>query len=204
MRMDMTLPEGSTEMTGEGVSSADGSRGRVVADYVVEGQHVPMTIIGIGDEAWMRSPKAFAGMLPRGKRWVHSVDPTTAPQTLTPSEWSRFLAEADGVSVVDEDEPVRGSPTTHYKGNVDAGELADEVGGETEQRIQRALAGRELRFPVEAWIGRDGLPVRLHIVARDASTSIDVTADMLEYGVPVNVKPPPPDVVVEESALPEP
>jgi hypothetical protein len=84
------------------------------------------------------------------------------------------------------------------RGLVDVKEIAEEVGGETEERLDRLLGDRTIRVPVEAWIGRDGLPARIGLDVNQDGQSFKMTADILEYGVPVDVKPPAEDATIEE------
>jgi hypothetical protein len=199
MDMDVPLDKGSTRVTGTGRLAADGSKAAMDVEYAkLAGlEHVPMRMIIIGDDYWFHFP-AFRPLMPRGKRWVHSVDETTAPEALTPAEFAHFLSGADDVNVVDEDADVRGRPTTHYAGAIDPVEAAEEVGGETEARIKRLTGGRAARIPIEAWIGRDGLPARIRVDCSHDGKRFVMTFDILEYGVPVNVTPPPETATIEE------
>jgi hypothetical protein len=200
LKLSMTIPEGRMHMTGSALSTADGSAGTMKVTIEMEGEPlaVPMDLVVIRDDMWMHST-SFKRLLPRGKTWVHGVDRTSAPETLTPAEYSRFFARADDVSVVDDDAPIRGKPTTYYKGLIDVKEIAEEVGGETEERLDRLLGDRTIRVPVEAWIGRDGLPARIGLDVNQDGQSFKMTADILEYGVPVDVKPPAEEATIEEA-----
>jgi hypothetical protein len=90
--------------------------------------------------------------------------------------------------------------TTHYRGTVDVEDVAEQVGGETKARFEQVFGGRRPRIPVEAWIARDsGLPVRIRASSPPAA---DITVDILEYGVPVDVEPPPETTVIEDDDVP--
>jgi hypothetical protein len=148
------------EMVGEGIGTADGSRGRFDLTYRADGGQFRMEGILVGDEVWFRS-RDFRRFMPNGKRWVHMVDDTMPVRTLTPSQFAKLLAESDGVREVSDAAQLDGRSVTHYAGKLEVGRVVDEVGGE--------------RFSV----------------------------DMLEYGVPVDVQPPPAHEVIEESAFNE-
>jgi hypothetical protein len=170
-----------------------------------EPQAVRMAMLNVDDEFWIRyrTPEAARAM-PKGKPWVHMVDRTVAPTSLTPSEFATFLAEADEVEAVGEAR-VMGRTTTHSRGIIDVEKLGDEIGGETKERLERAIeqanlpGDKKLGLPVEAWISEDGLPVRLRMWCGQGKDSFDMTTDILEYGVPVEVEPPPPSKVIEEA-----
>jgi hypothetical protein len=54
---------------------------------------------------------------------------------------------------------------------------------------------------MKVWVGRDGLPLRVSVALRARDGSVDMVADVLEYGVPVEAEPPPARRVIEESEL---
>ena len=59
--------------------------------------------------------------------------------------------------------------------------------------------GQKVGLPIEAWISEEGLPVRMCFKCGNAKESFDMTMDVLEYGVPVEVEPPPGPKVIEQS-----
>jgi hypothetical protein len=54
------------------------------------------------------------------------------------------------------------------------------------------------KLPIEAWVSRHGLPLRIR-AAHAADESVDMTVDLLEFGVPVNGQTPPDEKVIEEA-----
>lgn len=207
--MGAVSSDGTFSANGEGVVSADNTRGEMDMELEMEGEPetIRMTIRNIDDDFWYRMPQVDHA-LPPGKRWIHEVDTVTPAQSLTPSEFAAFLAKADDVEEVGETE-VRGQKTTHFRGMVDLEKLADEIGGETKERMERAIeqanpgGGQKVGFPVEAWISEDGLPVRMSFKCGNEKESLDMTIDVLEYGVPIEVEPPPPGKVIEQSEFDE-
>jgi hypothetical protein len=203
--MGVVSSDGTFSASGEGVVSADNTRGELDMKLEMEGEPEPieMRMRNIDDDFWYRMPQVDH-MLPQGKRWIHEVDNVTPAQSLTPSEFAAFLAEADEVEKVGETE-VRGQQTTHYRGMLDIEKLGDEIGGETKERLERAIEqadpepGQKIGFPVEAWISEDGMPVRMSFKCGNAQESFDMTIDVLEYGVPVEVEPPPASKTIEQS-----
>jgi hypothetical protein len=202
--MGMTDSSGTYSITGEGVIAADNSTGEMDMAVDVENEKLDMVIRNIGDQYWFRSPQ-FRPIMPPGKQWVHSVDRTTPASTLTPSEFASFLAEADDVDEVSDSERVQGQVTTHYSGVVDVEDLADEIGGESQERFEAAVEqmdpkpGQKVGLPVEAWISDDGMPLRMRVYADGSPNSFDAKIDILEYGVEVDVEPPPEATVIEEA-----
>jgi hypothetical protein len=209
MRMRVTAgiadSTGDYAIGGEALVAADSSSGSYELK-IAYGNEKPVDVrmLNIGDEYWYRFEQ-FRRIMPRGKPWVHSLDRTVPSSSLTPSEWVEFLAEADDVQEIDDDVVVLGKPVTHYRGVVDVAKLADEVGGESEQRFEALLDkenlpdGARVGLPIEAWIGDDGLPVRMRVSADARNGSVDMTTDVLEYGVSVDVEPPPASKTIEEA-----
>jgi hypothetical protein len=190
----------SFSFVGEGTMSADSTAGVMKGTLTVAGeQPIDADLRMRGADAWMASEQ-FAGVMPPGKRWLHMRDPELATQTMTPSEFVRFLEGAGEVEDLGE-EPVAGTRATHFRGKVDVGELAEETGGATAKRLEQALAGRELEMPIDVWVTADGLPKLMRINIDDGAARVRMEVEALEYGVPVNVEPPPERTVVEESEL---
>jgi hypothetical protein len=203
--MGMSDKSGDYSVRGEGPWTADSSRG--IAEMTITfGDEPPidMTLRNVGRDYWFRS-KQLNGILPPGKRWVHSYDRAGPATTLTPSQFASFLADADDVEEIGAAR-VLDQAATHYRGVLDLEELADEIGGETGKQLEAALEredipeGSKPGMPIEAWLAEDdGLPVRMRIWSGDAKASMDMTIDILEYGVSVEVEPPPENTVIEES-----
>jgi hypothetical protein len=201
MELSMPVPEENNarvDFEGEVLSVADGSMATMTGDFKFDDITVPTDMRMIRDDLWANY-KTFREFMPPGKPWVHLVDSETPSETLTPSEYAQFLAEADDVDVVDENAEVDGKPTTHYRGLVDVEDMAEEIGGETESRYEDMFGARNVMVPIEAWIGRDGLPARIKLDCGSGDSRVTVTADILEYGVPVEVKPPPAERTIEEA-----
>jgi len=198
---------GQYEIKGEGVAAADESRGELEMTVAMKGEPGKQRAVVrvIGDEYWGRFP-GLQHLMPEGKRWVHAVDNTTPASNLTPSEFVEFLTEADEVSEAGE-KTIDGKVTTKYTGIIDLEELADEIGGDTKERLERAL--EQENFPddkrpglnIDAYVSNgDGLPVRLVLWGGESDNdSFYMETDILEYGVPVEVEPPPAAQTIEEA-----
>lgn len=203
--MGMSDSSGDYSVRGEGPWTADNSRGTAEMTMTFEDEPpIRMKLRNVGRDYWFSS-KQLTGILPPGKRWVHSYDRAGPATTVTPSQFASFLAEADDVEEVGEAR-VHNQAATHYRGVLDVRELADEIGGDTKRQLEAALEqadvpeGSKPGLPIEAWLAADdGLPVRMRIWSGGEEESMDMTIDILEYGVPVDVEPPPADTVIEES-----
>jgi HAMP domain-containing protein len=184
-------------MVGTAVQNADSSRVQMDVDTSIDGgEPVPQKIVLIGDDVWVGNEQ-FEEIKP-GKRWFHSVDKETAPSTMTMAEFAEFLREADEIDDKGETQ-VNGKPVTHYQGNVNVRELADETGGETAKRYSTLLGDRDVYLPIEAWVGEDDRIARLAMTVDAGDRSMSFTADIVEYGVSTaHIKPPPEDETMSE------
>jgi len=217
MAMDMTIPNGSISMTGEGAFDLKGNRG-----------HLTFTATGTGDGAaaseqigtmetvydefvvYMKMP-ILANVLPEGKTWI-MVDLQKAGeasgidfQQLTqmgqnnPMQQLDYLQGSKNIEEVGTEE-VRGTETTHYKGVIDFDELQKtlptEVGGSID-KIQE-LSGID-QAPIEVWLDGDGLPRRVkYDFAYDmpagsgpmSDAKMSITMEFFDYGTDVTVDVP--------------
>jgi hypothetical protein len=190
-------PKESFSFAGDVLTTADSSRGRLTGVVAIPGQgRVAVDMLDVGDDFWMRFPKA-PQLLPHGKRWVHMVDRDSAPESLTPSQLSRMLADAGDAEKVGS-ERVSGVATTHYRARLDARDAMHQIGGVTEKRFERRFGGHDFQVPVEAWIAKDGLPRRIEVDFHLGAASMRATVQIARYGVPVSTHAPPPDQVIEE------
>lgn len=203
--MGMSDSSGEYSVRGEGPWTADGSRGSAEMTVSFEDEPpIKMTLLNVGRHYWYRA-KEFAGLLPRGKRWVHSFDRAGPATTLTPSQFASLLGDADAVEEVGEAR-VLDQAATHYRGILDLEDVTEVLGADAKEQLQEALErenfpdDKKPGLPLEAWIAEDdGLPLRIRLWTDAEKASMDVTTDFLEYGVPVEVEPPPASTVIEES-----
>jgi hypothetical protein len=199
MTVGYTMDGEDGSMTGEAISNADSSRMKM--DVVLtdgSGEKVPMQMLLIRDDTWY----TFDGLEELGAKWVHSVDRSTAPSTMSMAEFAEFLANADEVESKGETQ-LGGRTVEHFQGEVNAREVAEETGGETAKRFEKILGGRDFFMPMEAWIDEEGLPVRMAVNVEAGGESLSMTADILEYGVPVDVQPPPESDTMSEKEFDE-
>jgi hypothetical protein len=188
-------------ITGEAVANANGSRMRMDMS-IAEGDHdaIDMELLMVRDDVWytFAELEEFAGA-----GWVHAVDRSSAPETMTMSEFADFLANADRVESKG-DTQINGRKVEHFGGEVNVTELAKETGGETAKRFQKALGDDDLFLPIEVWIDEQGRPARMTMSIDDGGKqSMSVTADILEYGVDVDVQPPPEADTISEQEFEE-
>src|SRR5918996_2161386 len=199
---------------GEGAVDFERRAGRVTIELGGGAASSPVTtstVLFVDSVVYYRLPD---GLLPGGKRWLQidlqsvadasSLDfgPLLQGSQADPSQYLLWLAALHpDVTTLGEDE-VRGVPTTRYRAQVDLERLEEQAppGREDEWRAYvETLQGRlgVEAVPVEIWVDGDGLIRRLrheYAFAAEGST-IAVTMELYDFGVPVEAAAPPPGQV---------
>ena len=203
VRMKMTIgytmdgEDGS--MTGEAISNADSSRMKMDVEFTDgSGEKVPMQMLLIRDETWY----TFDELEELGAKWVHTVDRSTAPSTMSMAEFAEFLANADEVQSKGETQ-IGGRSVEHFAGEVNARELARRPVARPPSASRRSLGDQNFFLPMEAWIDEEGRPARMTMSVDAGGESMSMTADILEYGVPVDVQAPPEAETISETEFEE-
>lgn len=142
-----------------------------------------------------------------GKRWLKSSvgeGELFPPFARTPADLLRFLRAASEVEKVDSEE-VRGVEALHYRARLDLDRAAAEVPKKDREDVRamfRAYWVDQKQVPFDLWIDGDGRLRRVQIeIPESQAPSSELTLDVFEYGVAVDVKPPPADQVITEDEL---
>ena len=101
------------------------------------------------------------------------------------------------------EEDVRGVATTHYEGTVDLEKVAEQVPEEARESYRRLMElSGQTEIPMEVWIDEDGLTrrVRYEQTLGDGTT-MDLTQEYFDFGVEVDVEPPPDEDVLDIADL---
>ncbi|MGH2756241.1 MAG: hypothetical protein ACRDI3_00455 [Actinomycetota bacterium] len=169
---------------------------------------------------YMKSP-AFS-QIPGGKEWV-SMDlaamgdqmgfDMSALQQLGQNDPTASLYYLRGAKEVKEigEEEVRGEPTTHYEATINF----DDAIAKSPEDIQASL--RSTLDQMKAWMGKDEMVFDVwldgdgrmrrqqmtfdYVSGPAAGTSADITIEMFDFGIPVEVSPPPASQVTDLQEL---
>ncbi|MGH3033468.1 MAG: hypothetical protein ACRDON_02790 [Gaiellaceae bacterium] len=227
--MEGLAPEPVT-MTAEGVFSREPVLARMTMDMsdlgtgtgFVEIGEIEMVMDGL--VVYMRMP-FLQELSPGLKPWIkfdlqelgeqQGFDFEQLMQFGTQSDPSQALAylraASDDVEEVGT-EDVRGVETTHYGMTVELARVADAAPPEQREalRVQteqlRELSGIS-RVPTEVWVDDEGLVRRQRLTYRDMRFApgqegdMTVTMELYDFGVEVNVEPPPADEVTDIGEL---
>jgi hypothetical protein len=101
------------------------------------------------------------------------------------------------------EEEIRGVQTTHYEGTVDLEKVAEQVPEDARESYRRLMEQSGQReIPMEVWIDEDGLTRRVHYEQTlGDGTTMDLTQEYFDFGVEVDVEPPPDEDVLDISDL---
>jgi LppX_LprAFG lipoprotein len=192
--MDSDLGGEKLSMDAEGSFTADSQTGTMKAKMETGGEEIEFEAIMVDGTMYM---KGDAFPIPDGKEWVKTPDSPTS--TMEPAEFVKFLRESEGVENVGTEE-IRGDETTHYRGPVDLERLARESDADVFEQIKQSPEALEFDMVIDVWVLEDGLPARIAMeltAPGKTSGGMTMTADVLEYDVPVDAEAPPADKVAE-------
>jgi hypothetical protein len=120
------------------------------------------------------------------------------------SEVLKVMGNAGQVTTVG-NEQVRGVDTTHYRGTVNIASALAELPADQRAQVQQKLDQvgvdpTSVGFPVDVWVGKDGLVRRIQLgldtshlpaVGSAANVKATLTMDLYDIGQPVNITVPP-------------
>ncbi|MDQ6649153.1 MAG: hypothetical protein M3Z02_03390 [Actinomycetota bacterium] len=212
--------------TGAGPQSSVQIAGEGTEDFVHHNSALTVSVPGQGSiEERVVAGKTYVHLPPAlvarngGKQWVtKSPDATSSSSVNDPTT---DLALLRGVTSVKEagKEAVRGQDGTHYTATADLGAAkaaADPGQAATFDQLQKKLGTSSV--PLEAWLDGQGRLVRLRYSlpapagapatngpsspsqAPSTGGQLQVTEEFFDYGLPVNVEPPPADQIAGQAS----
>lgn len=212
------------EMTGGGIFDSKQQVGRMTIDMSGLGKSMGGANFGEaemifgGDVFYMKFP-FLQKVQPGVKPWIKfDLKEIAAEQGFDfagfdqlkqsdPAQALAYLrAASGGVKEVGE-EKVRGADTTHYRMTVDLRKVAKQF-PEQKESIERVITESGVRtVPTEAWIDGDDLVRRMKLTYEDTQVApgregdMTMTMDLYDFGVDVQIEPPPRDQVVDIQTL---
>ncbi|MFD0381832.1 LppX_LprAFG lipoprotein [Streptomyces stramineus] len=175
----------ASDLKGTGPKSADNPTGEIRMMntggnlYIKSGEPV-------GGKAWMKVEVGEARQAPKSDS-MRSAGLQAA-----------VLATSKDVKKVGE-EKVGGRKTTHYKGTVTLSELAAYKGDlltekQRDSYAQPAMYGGAKTLDLDVWVDANDLPAKTRESSKGSKGESTTTLEFLEYGLKVNVQPPPCEV----------
>ena len=100
-------------------------------------------------------------------------------------------------------EEVRGTQTTHYKGNVDLTKVAADAPADVQGVYRRLLQqSSEKMVPMDVWVDGKGLVRRIRFTQKLAGgAAMSMDEDLYDFGTTVDATPPPASQVVDLTQL---
>jgi hypothetical protein len=120
-----------------------------------------------------------------------------------PTRYLEYL-QATGAEVEEiGSEEVRGVETTHYSATVDLEEALELVPEDQRASVQALIDAGTTALPLDTWVDGDGLVRRIdvEVPAGESGGTGNVTMDLFEFGLDVEIEPPPADQVTDVSEL---
>jgi hypothetical protein len=97
-------------------------------------------------------------------------------------------------------ETIRGTDTTHYHAEIDVQKAVEQYGAD--KRFEQMLESTGVStMPVDVWIDGSGRVARQSTKFSSTQFTMDFTVDYTQFGVPVDVTPPPDDQVMDAGAF---
>ncbi len=216
--MDMRLQGGGDafSLQGEGVTTGDGKQLQATVTLptvgTLEERVVDDTIyMNLGDFG------PAAATLPDGKKWVRlSLDDLQARTGLDfqqlldqaksngPSQGLSYLQGLSGDVEKIGDDTIAGEHATHYRASIDYAKVAAKLPSSS------AATADELAklgtVPADVWIDDQDRVVKMHFTIDAGSTGVgagtaELTMEITDFGVPVDVQAPPADETTDLSSL---
>lgn len=217
------IPGGPFTIAGEG--EFDGQRGRMTFDMsdlaAATGGELSgeMEMIMDGFLLYMRFPPELASQLPGGKEWIRfdlkaagkelgvDFEDLLQFQQADPTQSLLYLRGASEDFEAVGSEEVRGVETTHYRGTIDLRKAIEQVPDDQRESFERAFELLEVeKMPFEVWIDDEGLARRMKYeqpLPPDSGeqAKMGLTMEMYDFGVEVDVEPPPDNEVIDLQEL---
>jgi hypothetical protein len=213
--MDMTFDvEGeSIAITADGVVSGDGNTGAITVTMPIVGsieERIVDGVIYMNLGSFPGAPESVAG------KWV-KLDPAQLQgqggtlgglagqaETNSPKQGLEYLQGLSGDVQDLGQEDVNGVTATHYRASIDYAKVLDKLPDATDE--QREALSKIGVVPADVWIDANDRVVKVHMTidaggfGAGAGTA-ELTMELSDFGVPVDVEAPPADQTVDFSAL---
>lgn len=138
-----------------------------------------------------------AGAVLNGKPWVSVAIGQNAAQggTQNPADILSSLRGAGEVQLVGHG-TVNGVDADHYRADIDLARAMEKLPAAQRDQARAGLETLGSSFPMDVWIDRQGLPVRIAVdLTAKLGMHVSEHLDFSDWGAPVTVEAPPADQV---------
>ena len=196
MEMAFSVEASGLELDFGGTADVVAATGDARGELEVPGGQV-IRFLSTDGRGWFELPESSPSRL-GGKRWVGFPLPEGgAPVTEDPLELLELIA-GDGEVLDMGSDQVRGVDVRQYRARLDS----DALAALADQQQDNPLIGSQLRSldgegQLDVWVSDDGLPRRLQVAFAAQGVSAVFSFELYEYGVEVDVTPPPAAEVID-------
>jgi hypothetical protein len=213
--MDMTVDVADEPVTikVDGVMAGDGKTGELDVSMPVVGTLQERIVDGVIYMNLGSFPGAPAQL--DGKQWV-KLDPEELKQngmfgdlaeqaeTNSPQQGLEYLQGLSGDVQDLGEETVAGQPATHYKASIDYTKVLDRLPDASP--AARDALGKLGTVPADVWIDGQDRVVKMHMTIDGSAFgagagTAEMTMELTDFGVPVDVQAPPAEDTVDFSTL---
>ncbi len=213
MDIDVDAAGQSVTMHADGVASGDGKTGQITLDIPSLGTIEERVVDGT---IYMDMSNLPVGSVLGDKQWVKvSLDDLSQKtgtdfgaiadqaQSNGPQQGLEYLQGLSGDVTKVGDDTVAGQHATHYKASIDY----DKVAAKLPEGATRDKLAKIGVVPADVWIDDNDRVVKMQFAIDGSGLGADgakvqMTMEMTEFGVPVDVQAPPADQTVDLSDLP--
>jgi len=206
-KVHLAITSGAFTVTADGVADSASHTARMTVD--APGWKADVVL----DRAtvYLKLPPALAKLVPGGKPWVEldlaqlsklkGVDLAQLLQLAGQQDPTQALQLLQSVGDVREAgrEQIGGVDTTKYSGTLDPQKIAATFSGSGLATILRHVGATPI--PVTVWIDGDGFVRKLDESDHTAAADVEIEATLSDFGVNVDVTPPPADQTTDLAAL---
>lgn len=154
-----------------------------------------------GETLYIRAP-FLASALPGDEPWLkQDVSEVAGSQFTQQTDPTQTLAYLQGVSEDVEEvgtDEIRGVETTHYRGTINLEDALEEAPEDQREQVEAMLELVDIEtFPMNVWIDNEGrlrrFDMELDAASKeeDLGVKLSMTMDLYDFGVEVDVEPPP-------------
>jgi hypothetical protein len=214
--MDMTVDVSGepVTITVDGVMAGDGKTGQLEVAMPIVGNIEERIVDGVIYMNLGSFPGAPAEL--DGKQWVKLDleqlkqqngmfgDLAGQAESNSPKQGLEYLQGLSGDVQDLGQEDVGGRPATHYRASIDYSKVLDELPDASTET--RDALGKLGTVPADVWIDDQDRVVKMHLTIDGGalgggSGTAELTMELSDFGVPVDVQAPPEDQTVDFSSL---
>jgi len=214
--MDMSVDAAGepVTITVDGVMAGDGKTGELKVSVPIVGDIEERIVDGVIYMNLGSFPGAPAEL--DGKQWV-KLDPAQLKQqggmfgdlanqaeSNSPNQGLEYLKGLSGDVQDLGQEDVGGRPATHYRASIDYAKVLDQLPSASAET--RDALGKLGTVPADVWIDDQDHVVKMHMTIDGSALgagagTAELTMELSDFGVPVDVQAPPEDQTVDFSSL---